>query len=76
MYALIVYYYCDSVCHTMCVVSYYDFAVVFQVGTDIIYTLSFVWDFKQAMMTTAIKDGLTEVGGNLYKCMLAGTLLT
>ena len=36
-------------------------AVVFQVGTDIIYTLSFVWDFKQAMMTTAIKDGLTEV---------------
>ena len=38
------------------------FAVVFQVGTDIIYTLSFVWDFKQAMMTTAIKDGLTEVG--------------
>ena len=38
--------------------------VVFQVGTDIIYTLSFVWDFKQAMMTTAIKDGLTEVWKN------------
>ena len=35
--------------------------VFFQVGTDIIYTLSCVWDFKQNMLVTAIQDGMLEV---------------
>ncbi len=37
-------------------------AVIFQIGTDIIYTLSCVRDFKQQMLTTAIQDGMLEVG--------------
>ena len=32
-------------------------------GTDIIYKLSCVQDFKQDMLVTAVKDGLMEVGG-------------
>ena len=38
-------------------------SVIFQVGTDIIYKLSCVQDFKQDMLVTAVKDGLMEVGG-------------
>lgn len=44
---------------TSCI--FYLFVVFFQVGTDIIYTLSCVWDFKQEMLVTTIKDGLLEV---------------
>ncbi len=36
-------------------------AAVFQIGTDIIYTLSCVRDFKQQMLTTAVLDGMLEV---------------
>ena len=35
--------------------------VIFQLGTDIIYTLSCIRDFKQEMLTTAVQDGLLEV---------------
>ena len=35
--------------------------VFFEVGTDIIYTLSCVYDFKQEMLATTVKDGLLAV---------------
>lgn len=35
--------------------------VFFRVGTDIIYTLSCVWNFQQEMLVTTIRDGLLEV---------------
>lgn len=42
------------VCFSLC-------AVFLQVGTEIILTLSYSWDFKQAMLTTTIRDGVVEV---------------
>lgn len=39
----------------------FHYAVLFEVGTDIIYTLSCVHDFKQEMLTTTVKDGLLAV---------------
>lgn len=43
------------------IVFIYFFLVFFRVGTDVIYTLSCVWDFKQEMLITTIKDGVLEV---------------
>ena len=44
-------------------------AVIFQVGADIIYALSCELDFKRAMLTTAVNDGLVEVSSGVH-CML------
>jgi len=39
------------------------FSVILEVGTDIMYTLSFVYSFQQAMLTNTVKDGFIEVRG-------------
>ena len=41
--------------------SYLMSAVILRVGTDILFTLACVHDFKQEMLATAVKDGLMEV---------------
>ena len=41
--------------------SYLISAVILRVGTDILFTLACVHDFKQEMLATAVKDGLLEV---------------
>ena len=38
-----------------------SFAVVLRVGTDILFSLACIHDFKQEMLASAIKDGLLEV---------------
>ena len=49
--------------------SYLISAVILRVGTDILFTLACIHDFKQEMLATAIKDGLLEV-----KCQSLRTL--
>lgn len=38
-------------------------AVVLRVGTDILFSLACIHDFKQEMLATAVRDGLLEVKG-------------
>ncbi len=47
-------------------------AAIFQIGTDIIYILSCVRDFKQQMLTTAIQDGMLEVCVRVHVCVWVG----
>ena len=57
---------CCTTCFCIKYVFHLLFApVVLRVGTDILFAMACIHDFKQEMLSTAVKDGLLEVNAKI-----------